>query len=372
MQEGQGKGPEPQNPQNEPEASNQGVREKTGQEGPKPAGGRSRKRIAAIVLFALVVTGAALVYYFWHHSQIYVSTDDAYVEGHIHTISPRIPGTIVGVNVVDNQLVDRDYLLVKLDPATYEVAVENAQAALDLARNEVSQMQADVQVAQAQVENAKANLDLAGVELARVEALVKNNVETKQQLDKAQAAYEVASATLQASQKQLQRAQAALGTVPDSGVHPLVAQRQAELDQAKLNLSYTDIRSPVEGYITQKSAETGDRVDTGQPLMSVVPLSDVWIVANYKETQLNRVRVGQPVAIEVDTYPGLELRGRVQSIMAGAGAVFSLFPPENATGNFVKVVQRIPVKIVLDERPNTPHVLRVGMSVQPTIDTTAD
>jgi len=158
--------------------------------------------------------------------------------------------------------------------------------------------------------------------------------------------------------------------MPEGGVHPLILQRQAQLEQATLNLEYTDVHAPVKGYITRKSAEVGNKVQPAQPLMSLVPLEDVWIEANYKETQLKRVKVGQPVEIDVDTYPGTKFKGRVQSIMAGTGAVFSLFPPENATGNFVKVVQRIPVKIVLDPTTDPNHVLRVGMSVRPIIDTT--
>jgi membrane fusion protein (multidrug efflux system) len=322
------------------------------------------------VLALLIIIAAILTYYFWHRSQIYVSTDDAFVEGHIYTISARISGAISGVYVVDNQWVEQNELLVKLDPATYEVAVRNDEAALDLARNQVAQMQADVQVAEAQLRNAEANLQLADEELKRAQELVKSGIQSQQQLDRARATERVARGGVQAAYEQLRKAKAALGTIPESGVHPLIAQRRAELEQAKLDLIYTNIYAPVHGHVTQKSAEVGERIQSGQPLMSIVPLNDIWIVANYKETQLKRVRVGQPVEIRVDAYPEIKLEGAVQSIMAGSGAVFSLFPPENATGNYVKVVQRIPVKIVLDERSDS-QVLRVGMSVVPTIDTTA-
>jgi membrane fusion protein (multidrug efflux system) len=341
----------------------------TGGERPSPPG-KKRNRIALIILILLAIIAAIVVYYFWHRSQIYISTDDAYVHGHIHTISTRIPGTIAAVYVVDNQMVNEGDILVKLDPATYEAAVKNAAAALDLAKNQVAEMQADVKLKAAEVESSKANLHLADVELKRVETLTKSKVDTQQQLDQAKAAYDVAAAHLQSAKEDMKKSEALLGVIPKSGIHPLVAQAQAGLEQARLNLEYTEVRSPVKGHVTEKSAETGNRMQPGQPLMSIVPLPKVWIVANYKETQLERVRVGQPVSIEVDTYPGMQLKGRVQSIMAGTGAVFSLFPPENATGNFVKVVQRIPVKIVLEEEPAQPDILRVGMSVQPTIDTT--
>ena len=179
-------------------------------------------------------------------------------------------------------------------------------------------------------------------------------------------------AGVKAAAEELHRTQAALGSAAQGAIHPLIQKREAELEQAKLDLSYTDINSPASGYVTRKSVELGNRIQPGQPMMSVVPLDDIWVVANYKETQLENVRAGQPVEITVDTYPGLKLMGRVESIMAGTGAAFSLFPPENATGTFVKVVQRIPVKILLEEDPGPEHVLRVGMSVVTTIDTTAN
>ncbi|GAB4337111.1 MAG: HlyD family secretion protein [Candidatus Abyssubacteria bacterium] len=320
--------------------------------------------LVVLVCMALVVT-----VYFWRRAQIYVSTDDAYVHGHIHVVSARVAGVVTEVLVDDNQQVEEGQLLVRLDPEPFEVSVRDAEAALELARNEVAQMRAAVEAAQARLALARATLHQAERDLTRAETLVRDGVASKEALDKALTNRDVAAAGVKAAQEELRRAQAALGTTGPDGVHPLIKKRQAELAQAKLNLSYTEIFSPARGHVTRKTVEVGNRIQPGQPLMSVVPLDDLWVVANYKETQLERVKVGQPVEIEVDTYPGLTLTGRVESIMAGTGAVFSLFPPENATGNFVKVVQRIPVKIVLDESSN-PHVLRVGMSVVPTIDTT--
>ena len=332
---------------------------------------RMRKRVAAAILVVLMIIGGGLAYYYWHRSQIYISTDDAYVTGHIHVIAPRVPGTILEVNVDDNQLVDEGYLLVKLDPATYEAAVRDADAALELAKTTVAQMEAAVKVARANLANAEANQKLAEADFRRTEDLYKVGVDSKEQFDQALTRLNVTVAGVGAAAEQLKQALAALGSVPEGGVHPLILQRQAQLEQARLNLSYTSVPSPVKGHVTQKNAEIGNQVQAGQPLMSIVPLADVWIEANYKETQLKRVQPGQPVVIDVDTYPGHEFKGKVDSIMAGTGAVFSLFPPENATGNFVKVVQRIPVKIVLDSDADPDHVLRVGMSVQPVIDTTA-
>lgn len=331
---------------------------------------KNRRRIAATVLLSLVVVGIVVAYYFWRRAQIYITTDDAYVHGHMHIISSRVSGTVIEVPVDDNQTVEEGQLLVKLDAAPFEVSVRDAQAALEQAKNEVAQLRAAVKAAEARLSLAKATLDQAELDLSRTMNLVKDGVVSKEALDKALTNRDVAAAGLRAAQEELQRSRAALSGESEGETHPLIMKRQAELEQAQLNLSYTQIYSPAGGNITRSTVEVGNRVQPGQPLMTVVPLDDVWIVANYKETQMKRVTVGQPVEIEVDTYPDFVLKGRVESIMAGTGAAFSLFPPENATGNFVKVVQRIPVKIVLEERTNPTRVLRVGMSVVPTIDTT--
>ncbi len=330
---------------------------------------KRRRRVAVTILLLLVCAAVVVTLHYWRLAQIYVSTDDAYVQGRIHLISARIAATVTDILVDDNQQVEEGQLLVRLDAEPFKVSVRDAEAALEMAKNDVAQMKAAVEAAQARLGLAKATLQQAERDLARAETLVKDGVASKEALDKAVTNRDVAAASVRAAQEELHRARAALGTTQPGGEHPLVQKRQAELEQARLNLSYTEILSPAKGHVTRKTVEVGNRIQPGQPLMSVVPLDDLWIVANYKETQLERVRVGQPVEIKVDTYPGLKLKGRVESIMAGTGAVFSLFPPENATGNFVKVVQRIPVKIALDELPN-PHVLRVGMSVIPTIDTT--
>ena len=333
---------------------------------------KTRKRFAVTILLLLVLAAISLTYYFWRQAQIYVTTDGAYVDGHIHMVSSRVPGTVDEVAVESNELVERGELLVELDPAIYELNVRDAEAVMEMARNDVDQLKAAVQAADAHLSHAKATLEQAELDLHRVQSLVKANVASKEELDKILTSREVAAAGVKAAIEELHKARAALGTAPEGTIHPLIRKKQAELEQAKLNLSYTKICSPANGHVTRKSVEVGNRVQPGQPLLSIVPLDDVWVVANYKETQLSRVKAGQPVDITVDTYPGLKLKGKVESIMAGTGAVFSLFPPENATGNFVKVVQRIPVKIVLEERQNPASTLRVGMSVMTTIDTTTE
>jgi membrane fusion protein (multidrug efflux system) len=333
---------------------------------------KKSRRLAIAILAVLVIGGIAVTYYFWHKAQIFVSTDDAFVEGHIHFISSRVEGTVMNVAVESNQSVDEGQLLVELDRTPFEVAVRDAEAALELAVTEVNQLRARVTAAEARLSLSKATLEQAEVDLRRIQSLVNEAVAPQDDLDRAATAREVAAAGVKAAAEEVRRARAALGPASKDEIHPLIKKRQAELDRDRLDLSYTSIYAPAAGYVTRKSVEVGNRIQPSQPLMSVVPLDDTWIVANYKETQMKRVRVGQPVEIDIDTYPGLKLEGRVESIMAGTGAVFSLFPPENATGNFVKVVQRIPVKIVLDEKPGSEHILRVGMSVITTIDTTAN
>ncbi len=331
---------------------------------------KTRRRTATAVLLAGMCIAGIVGIYYWHRARIYVKTDDAYIHGHIHTISARVAGTVTEVLVADNELVKEGQVIVKLDPQPFAAIVRDAAAALALAENEVAQMKASVQAAEANLAHARATLRQAELDLRRIESLVADGVGSKEALDKAITAREVARANVAAATEELHKARAALGNDSGDGIHPLILKRRAELEQAELNLGYTTIRSPARGHVTRKSVEAGNRIQPGQPFLFIVPLEDLWVVANYKETQLERVRPGQPAEIEVDTYPGLKLKGRVDSIMVGTGAVFSLFPPENATGNFVKVVQRIPVKIVLEQRPNPTRVLRVGMSVVPTIDTT--
>jgi membrane fusion protein (multidrug efflux system) len=195
-------------------------------------------------------------------------------------------------------------------------------------------------------------------------------------MEKAKTAFDIALAQVKAAKEQLRQIEASLGTQKinikqaESAIEPqkaLIRQKEASLRMAELNRSYTKIYAPSDGYITRKSVEIGNHIQAGQPLMAVVLLDDIWVIANYKETQLKNVKLGQNVRIKVDTYPNRIFKGRVDSIMAGTGSVFSLFPPENATGSYVKVVQRIPVKIVFEEGIDPEHILRIGMSVVPTI-----
>jgi membrane fusion protein (multidrug efflux system) len=255
-------------------------------------------------LAALIVTVGAGFYYSEFVAP-YESCDDAFLENHVVSISAKLSNTVKDVLIDDNYQVKKGQLLVQIDPRDYEVALHSAQAGYDKAKSDYDR-----------------NL-----------ALVDSSAISKQDLDATHAAFEDAS---------------------------------AKLDQAKLNLEYTRITAPTDGKITRKSVEPGGYVEAGQPLFAIVP-DEMWVVANFKETQLTHMRVGQKAEIKVDAYPQYTFTGHVDSIQSGSGARFSLFPPENATGNYIKVVQRVPVKIVLDDNPDLQIALGPGMSVVPTV-----
>ena len=352
-----------------------------------------RKKIVAFIIFPLlIVIGAVVLFFYREYKATHISTDDAFVDGRIHVIASKIPGTVKVLYVNDNQSVKKNDSILEIDPADYDVRVKDTQAGLETEKERLSEIRnrvetvkkqlteimASLDAARANLELQKANLDLAKVDYQRAESLFKKEVIPKQQYDSAKTRYEVAVAQVKATQDQVKQVEASLETQKSlikqtaSGLptqEAQVRQREAVLKGAELNLSYTKIYSPTDGYITKRTVEIGNQIQAGQPLMAVVPLSqeDIWITANYKETQLERVKPGQKVEIKVDTFSGKKFYGRVESLMSGTGAVFSLLPPENATGNYVKIVQRIPIKIILDQGTDPSHNLRIGMSVVPTV-----
>lgn len=349
-----------------------------------------RKKIAAIVFSAIAIIGALILFFYIRYKSTHITTDNAYVEGFIHVVSSKVSGTVTAIYVKDNQHVKKGDLLLEIDTADYDVKVKEAEAALEAERKKLYEINSKIETAGKQLEQAiagfeasKANLELyranfsqAELDYRRADALLKKEAISKAQYDKAKTAYDVAHAQLRAAEEQVRQAQSSIEAQrallkQAEALKPLqlanIKQKEALLEAARLKHKYTKIYAPSDGYITKRSVEAGNLIREGQPLMAVVPLQDVWIVANYKETQLEKVRPGQRVKIKVDTYPGKVFYGKVDTIMAGTGAVFSLFPPENATGQFVKVVQRIPVKIVLDKDTDKEHILRIGMSVVPTV-----
>ena len=409
-----------------------------------------------LTMLAAVVALAAIGYgvHAWLYSLANVTTDDAYVEGSLATLSAKVAGHVVELLVDDNQPVKAGELLLRIDPRDYQAKRDQAKAAVAVAAASYQASQADAQLArettQAQADEARAQLEAArvatqsseaGVEAARalVEAkqaavaamkaevagarssflqaqrekertqrLVQNGYVSQRDFDQADATAATAEATFEAVQRRMtqtesevqqaqaehagrllavaqsrqrvaeakatlarvesQRHQVALKEAEIGRAAARLTETQADLTYADLQLQYTEVRSQIQGVVSKKTVERGDMVQVGQPLLAVVPLRDVWVLANFKETQLARVKPGMPALVEVDTFSGRTFHGTVDSISAGTGARFSLLPPENATGNWVKVVQRVPVKIRLDPKEfGNPHTLRAGMSAVVTI-----
>lgn len=346
--------------------------ETTENNGTKPAPGGERRGLnkrqrGGIVLLAIIVIGALFGVHRWVRSKTHIETDNAFIESHVHSIASRVPGLVQRVAVLDNQFVRKGDLLVELDPSDYRARENSAAASVEMAKNETSGDYAQVESARANIGLAAARLEQANLDLRRAEALYAKEVVPREQLERQRTAHRVAQLQLKEAQEAERKAKAMIGISGTGSKDARVAEKQAELETARLNLSYTRIVAPGDGFVTRKGVEPGNYVQPGQALMAVVPLEGAWITANYKESQLAKVRPGQSVEFTVDTYPGRSFTGKVESIMAGTGAAFSLLPPENATGNYVKVTQRIPVRIAIDRRSDREHLLRVGMSVVPTI-----
>jgi membrane fusion protein (multidrug efflux system) len=308
---------------------------------------RASNRIALALLAAAVTTaGAWSGYRWWEYTRIWVKTDNAYVAAHVHQVSPRVPGTVSEVLVEENQVVTAGQVLARLDARDFEVKRQQALALVAQARAQVLQAQARIAQAQSEVTREQVRATKAQQDLERAKQLSKggNSAISQQEFDTAQALADGALAGLQAAKSALQSAEAATGAAEAQGK---VA--EANVKEAELQLSYTEIAAPAAGRIGKKNLETGNRVQPGQALLALVQ-PDVWVTANFKETQLDLVRPGQRVRVRVDAIPGRVLLGRVESIAPASGAQFALLPPDNATGNFTKIVQRVPVKILFDSQ----------------------
>ncbi len=324
-----------------------------------------------LAVFLLLLLGAGLVY--WYYIHIFVSTDDAYVSGYIGVIAPRVPGRVAKVLVDNNDPVTAGQTLVTLEPQDFEVAAAQEEAALNRLRQDLASMYAKASKARAKVAEAQAQLNQAATDKKRYTRLYERRTVPRQTLDQVNTRFKVAQAELEQARQEHLEALTAIGGSTDIPINdqPAVKEAKARLEEARLRLSYTKITAEFNGFVTRRQVKTGNVVQPGQPLMMLVPLApqELWIEANYKETQLTHVYLGQPAEVSVDTYPDTKFQGRVESIMAGTGAVFSLLPPENATGNWVKVVQRIPVRIALKPPFPENQPLRLGMSCIVTIDT---
>ncbi len=387
------------------------------------AGSRRRWIKIAVIAAAVLIVAAVAVHYYLY-AVAHESTDDAFIEGDIVSMSPKLASYVTGLQIDDNRRVKKGDPLVELDARDFEArlarasadlaaavakhssaeinvkvvdttsgaGVDQANASVEAARRQLEETRSRLEQARAQVAAAQAEATRANEDAQRYERLLKYHAVSRQERDNALAAGQTAAANLDAARQAQQavadssrRAESQLGEakarLASAKVAPSrvafsraqvatseaeIAQAQAEVRQAELDLSYTKIYAPLNGKITRKHVELGDYVQVGQTLFSIVP-DRLWVIANFKETQLRHMRPGQPVTIEVDAYPDKKFHGHVDSIQAGSGARFSLLPPENATGNYVKVVQRVPVKIVFDDPPDPSYPLGPGMSVEPVV-----
>jgi membrane fusion protein (multidrug efflux system) len=339
----------------------------------------SKTPLIIIGIVVLVIAIVGLIYWLVHRNQ--VSTDDAYTDGNVVTMVPKVSGYVLDLYVDDNSRVKKGDLLLRIDPRDYLTARDQAAAQLAMAQGQLQaaenslhiarvQYPAQLESARAQARSAAANLEQARRSYARLHE-VDRRATTQESIDQTTSQQSSADAGVKSADAQL--AIAALVPEQIQQAVTAVAEREAEvqqaaaqLAQANLNIGYTEIRAPADGFITLRSAQVGGYLSAGSPMFMLVE-PDVWVTANFKESQIGRMRLGDPVDIEIDAYSGMTLRGHVQSIQYGSGSRFSAFPAENATGNFVKIVQRIPVKIVIDSGldPNAP--LPLGLSVDPVV-----
>jgi membrane fusion protein (multidrug efflux system) len=329
------------------------------------------RRVLLVVVIVVAAAAAIPAFHYYGYIESHVSTDDAYVDGTVALVSSRVAGTVTNVYVEDNWTVKEGQLLLTLDPRDFEVRVEQAQAQLDRAKQSVDELYAGVAAAPSGVSLVQSQLKQAKIDFERAKSLKEQGVVSTQQYDQANTGLRIALADEALAEHQLTQAEAALGTSNSDHSRydrPVVKQAEAALEAARLDLGYTRLTAPFTGVVTHKTAHVGNRIQVGEPLLAIVPLGKLYVTANFKETQLTNVRVGQKADIVADIYPGYTYRGHVDSISMGTGAAFSLLPPENATGNWVKVVQRVPVKIVLDGAQSEDRPLRLGLSVEVAID----
>ncbi|KGI78120.1 efflux RND transporter periplasmic adaptor subunit [Oleiagrimonas soli] len=332
------------------------------------AGNGKRKRILLIIGGVFVLAGLIwFLLWLFVFSQREV-TDDAYVKGNQVTVSSQIPGTVVAVMADDTDLVHAGQTLVKLDRTDTDVNLAKARSALAEAVRRVRQAFANAAQADAAVDARKVELSLARADLKRREPLLKQQAVAPEEMAHLRDRVRTAQSALEVAQRNATAAHAAIdGT--DIEHNPAVMQARAAFRSAWLAAHRTAIVAPVDGYVAQRSVQVGQQVQPGAPLMQVIPLNNLWVEANFKEVQLAHIRIGQPVEIKPDIYDGLAFHGKVVGLGAGTGSAFALLPPQNASGNWIKVVQRVPVRISIDPKELREHPLRVGLSTEVNVDT---
>lgn len=344
-----------------------------GEQNPGPSAPKKSRRTVYIIA-AVLVAGLALSTYYWRNIAPYESTDDAFVEAHVTPIAPQVAGQVAQLLVKDNQEVKEGDVLAEIDPRDFQAKLDQSLADLAATRSRLEQAHAQFAVDEAKVAQEKANVVAAEAEAKRAAADLKRYQSvgpmgvSESQLDLVGTQSRSATAQVDVARNKQFSAEAQV-SLDQANIQTATAEVQkddAAVRQARIDLSYTRITAPASGYVTHRTVEAGSYVQPGQSLLAIVP-HDVWVVANFKETQLAHMHPGQPVQVKVDAYPQIKFQGRVDSIQAGSGARFSLLPPENASGNYVKVVQRVPVKIVLNDAQDSAHVLGPGMSVVPEV-----
>ena len=359
--------------------------------------GQGRSAFHSPAFAGLAALGLAVLLYFViaYVADLFTheSTDDAFIAGHIISVAPRISGQVAAVYVVDNQMVRSNDLLVEIDPADGALMVaqklagadsQNANyrtmlAAYRLTQSKVATAEAAARKSQADAAAAESTAGITLTNFTRMQELLKEKTVSQQEFDTAQAAYAKADADYKSAQETVEedtsRVEEADRTAEAAREEAGMAmaqwmESQTNIAVARLNLSYTKVYAPADGRVTRKAVETGDYLQAGQQILSLVP-GEVWVVANFKESQLKKMQTNQPVLVAIDALGGREFKAHVDSVQAGSGAQFSLLPPENATGNYVKVVQRVPVKIVFDEPLPADHVIGPGLSVTPSVTVSA-
>ncbi|KGI76724.1 EmrA/EmrK family multidrug efflux transporter periplasmic adaptor subunit [Oleiagrimonas soli] len=321
---------------------------------------------ALLIVIVLAAIGWTLWYVF--EGRWYADTDDAYVNGNVVQITPRVPGTVVSIGADDGDLVHAGQVLVKLDPSDAEVQLDAAEANLARTVRQVRGLYSSVEGAQADMKARQVALDKARADYKRRENLAKTGAISSEELAHARDALDAAQSALNASEQQYNSNKV---LVDDTVVasHPDVKAASAKLRAAYLDVARTTLVAPVTGYVAKRTVQVGQRVQPSLPLMAVVPLHQVWVDANFKETQLDKMRLGQPVELESDLYGSdVAFHGKVVSLGIGTGSAFSLLPAQNATGNWIKIVQRIPVRISLDPQDVAKHPLRIGLSMTASVN----
>ncbi|GGI26708.1 HlyD family secretion protein [Pedobacter mendelii] len=339
---------------------------------------KKKSKVVPIILGILLIIGIVFGITEWNYFSKHVDTDDAQIDGDISPVVARVGGYVKDISFEENTHVSEGQVLVKLDDSDFKVKLEQAQsgqkgasAGVGVAESQIIATQANTSTAKANVAAARVKLNLANKDYARYANLVKDGSITQQSFDQAKATQESAQAAYQAAQDQYTAAVKQVGTTQSQLAvsSNVISQRQSDIDFAKLQLSYTDIKAPANGIVSKKNIQKGQLVQAGQSLFSIVNDGSIYVTANFKETQLEKIKTGSKVEIEVDAYPDEKIQGEVYNFSPITGAKGSLLPPDNATGNFVKVVQRIPVKIKIHPSKEMLAKLRPGMSVKASVST---